>query len=360
MKKKYVKNIKVMLLSILFISLVFVSVMLTILNIYVPVYKVTIANSEIGYFRNKQEFDELIYVLSKNLNEQDGAMATYLESEPVFEKIYVKYQNINTEENEKMLKAKLESEYEGYNVIVNAETKMTLNNYEEAEMHANLIKTEAKISNVKIEPIVLKDADEFSTSANANATTKALVSRHRAEELEKKREAERIAAEKAAAAKAAAAKAAAEAKRKQQLAQQASYVQGSSQTVSNNTVYTNSISGGTWPTTSRRISCVYGGYRGHTGLDIDGHTGDPNFAYKAGKVIFAGYSGPYGYLVKIDNGNGFQTYYAHNSKLLVRTGQEVSQGQTIALQGSTGNSSGDHLHFEMRINGIARNPQYYM
>ena len=356
MKKKYIRNIKILFLSILFVSLVFVSVMLTILNIYIPVYKVTIANNEIGYFRTKQEFDELLYILSKNLNEQDRAMATYLESEPEFTKIYVKYNSIDVESNQKALRARLESEYEGYKVIVNSETTMTLNSYEEAEMHANLIKSEAKIDDVKIEPIVLKDTDEFSSSENANATTKALVSRHRAEELEKQREAERIAAEKAAAEAAR--------KKQQQLlaAQQASANkdQGSTQTISNNTVYTNSMSGGTWPTTSRKISCVFGGYRGHTGLDIDGKTGDPNFAYKAGKVIFAGYSGGYGYLVKIDHGNGFQTWYAHNSRLLVTVGQEVQQGQTIALQGNTGNSTGDHLHFEMRINGIAKNPLNYM
>ena len=357
MNKKYIKNIKVLLLSILFISLVFVSVMLTVLNIYIPVYKVTVANNEIGYFRTIQEFDELIYVLSKSENDKEGAITTYLESEPIFDKAYVKYDKIDNHSNENRLKARLESEYEGYKVIVNSETKMTLNSYEEAEMHLNLIKKEAKINDVKIEPIVLKDSDDFSTSEKANAETKALVSRHKAEELAKKRAEEARRAEAARRAeearkKAAAAAAAAAAANK--------YNQGSSTTVSNSTSYANNMRGGTWPTTSRRISCPFGGYYGHTGLDIDGHTGDPIFAYKSGKVTFAGYAGAYGYLIKISHGNGFETRYAHNSRLFVRAGQEVRQGQTISLQGNTGNSTGDHLHFEIRINGIARNPQYYM
>lgn len=354
MKNKYIKKISVLFSSILFMALVSVSVMLTILNVYIPVYKVTVGNTEIGYFRTKQEFDETMYVLSKDMNDEDGAIFTYLESEPIFEKIYVKYQKINSEENEKALKAQMRAEYEGYNVIVNAENKMTLENYEEAEKYANLIKDEAKIQDVKIEPIVLKDLADFSTTEKANATTKQIVSRHKAIELEKQREYE-IQREQERQKEL-------EAKKKQQLLAQQNQNRNnySSQTISNNTIYTDSIRGGTWPTTSTRISCGFGGYKGHTGIDIDGKTGDPNFAYKSGKVVFAGYAGGYGYLVRIDHGNGFQTYYAHNSKLLVSVGQEVQQGQTIALQGSTGNSTGDHLHFEIRINGRAVNPRSYM
>ena len=77
-------------------------------------------------------------------------------------------------------------------------------------------------------------------------------------------------------------------------------------------------------------------------------------------VTFAGYKGSYGYLVIIDHGNGYQTYYAHCSALYVSAGQSVAQGQNISAVGSTGNSTGPHLHFEIRYNGSTLNPQSYI
>ena len=70
--------------------------------------------------------------------------------------------------------------------------------------------------------------------------------------------------------------------------------------------------------------------------------------------------GGYGYTVRVDHGNGKQTYYAHNSKLLVSVGQHVYKGQQIAKMCSTGNSTGNHCHFEVRINGVAKNPMSYL
>lgn len=94
----------------------------------------------------------------------------------------------------------------------------------------------------------------------------------------------------------------------------------------------------------------------HKGLDIDLQTGDPVCSVWDGVVTFAGWGGSYGYLVKISHGNGIETRYAHLSKVLVRKGQSVQKGQTVGLGGSTGRSTGSHLHFEVRINGEAQNP----
>lgn len=98
----------------------------------------------------------------------------------------------------------------------------------------------------------------------------------------------------------------------------------------------------------------------HTGLDIATSTGTPVKAAAAGTVTFAGWKGSYGNLMVITHSNGVQTYYGHCSKLYLSAGTTVSQGQTIAAVGSTGNSTGPHLHFEIRVNGVAHNPQSYL
>lgn len=79
-----------------------------------------------------------------------------------------------------------------------------------------------------------------------------------------------------------------------------------------------------------------------------------------GVVTNASYSGSYGNLVKVDHGNGVETWYAHTSKMYVKKGQEVKAGDEIATVGSTGNSTGPHLHLEIRLNGEHINPQKYV
>ena len=94
-------------------------------------------------------------------------------------------------------------------------------------------------------------------------------------------------------------------------------------------------------------------YSGHKGIDLHstGKLGDPVYAAAPGKVITAKYHPSWGNYVKIDHGNGIYTLYAHASKLLVTVGQQVERGQLIMLEGSTGNSSGPHVHFEIWVNG---------
>lgn len=98
----------------------------------------------------------------------------------------------------------------------------------------------------------------------------------------------------------------------------------------------------------------------HTGLDIASPSGSPVKAAASGTVIWAGHKGSLGKLVVISHSNGVQTYYGHCSKLYVSAGQTVSQGDVISAVGSTGNSTGPHLHFEIRVNGVAYNPQNYV
>ena len=98
----------------------------------------------------------------------------------------------------------------------------------------------------------------------------------------------------------------------------------------------------------------------HTGLDIAASRGTPISAAASGTVTFSGYKGSYGNMIVISHGNNVQTYYAHCDKLYVSAGTNVSQGQKIAAVGNTGNSTGPHLHLEVRVNGVAYNPQNYV
>ena len=98
----------------------------------------------------------------------------------------------------------------------------------------------------------------------------------------------------------------------------------------------------------------------HTGTDFAIAQGTPVYAAASGTVIFSGRKGSYGNLVIIDHGNGYQTYYAHCYALYVSAGQTVSQGQNISAVGTTGNSTGPHLHFEIRYNGSTLNPLGYV
>lgn len=114
-----------------------------------------------------------------------------------------------------------------------------------------------------------------------------------------------------------------------------------------------------WPVSGGgRITSRYGqrGRSFHYGVDIASSKGTPIVAADDGVVIHAGWSGAYGILVTIDHGNGYVTRYAHNSQALVSVGQKVKKGTQIAKMGSTGNSTGPHLHFEVLYNGKNVNP----
>ena len=109
-----------------------------------------------------------------------------------------------------------------------------------------------------------------------------------------------------------------------------------------------------------RYNPVNGKREFHTGIDIPAPTGSPILAADSGVVITAGWINGYGYAVIIDHGNGITTLYGHNSKLLVSVGQHVNRGDQISRAGSTGNSTGPHCHFEIRINGTPVNPAPYV
>jgi murein DD-endopeptidase MepM/ murein hydrolase activator NlpD len=115
-----------------------------------------------------------------------------------------------------------------------------------------------------------------------------------------------------------------------------------------------------WPTSNHTIS-GNDYWSGHLAIDIGAAPGEPILASDTGVIVFSGWaSGGYGFTVAIDHGNGYQTLYAHLSSIIVSCGQSVVQGQTIGYGGSTGNSTGPHLHFEIRYQGGFVNPWYVL
>jgi murein DD-endopeptidase MepM/ murein hydrolase activator NlpD len=128
-------------------------------------------------------------------------------------------------------------------------------------------------------------------------------------------------------------------------------------------IYEGAMGTGTfiWPTTDHSISGNVYDPGVHPAIDIGGQEGNPIFATDSGVVVYAGWSDyGYGYLIVIDHGTGWQSAYAHLSAVGVSCGQSVYQGGTIGALGTTGNSTGPHLHFELAINGAKVNPLDYV
>ncbi len=128
-----------------------------------------------------------------------------------------------------------------------------------------------------------------------------------------------------------------------------------------------STSGFQWPLNARvtsefgyRVHPIYRSRRLHAGIDIGAPSGTPIAASNAGVVIFAGTQGGYGRTVIVDHGGGITTLYAHQSKIGVGKGQAVARGDIVGYVGATGTATGNHLHFEVRVNGSPNNPRNYL
>ncbi|MDD3521275.1 MAG: M23 family metallopeptidase, partial [Actinomycetota bacterium] len=122
-----------------------------------------------------------------------------------------------------------------------------------------------------------------------------------------------------------------------------------------------------WPTAGsltsgfgNRRHPIFGGTRFHSGIDLAAASGTPIVAADGGEVLQASYSGGYGYSILIYHGGGFATFYAHMSGFAVGQGQMVKRGQVIGYVGTTGWTTGPHLHFEVRVNGAPQNPLSYL
>ena len=289
------------------------------------VCEVMIDGESVGYIANKNEFEEKVNEIINK--EEEAKLFTVIENMPEYKlKLVDKSENTNEEVILANLEENAETTYKFYAVTLDGEEKATLASLDEAETIVDEMteKYEDDLElDIGITEVITTDCEENSTVKVAKADIDDELE-NKVEEIEKEIE--------------------------KQKEIESHSVQG---------VYleVTPVSGIITSRFGNRESIRTSG---HTGLDIAAPYGTPIKAAAGGTVTFSGYSGGYGYVVKLDNGNGVETYYGHCSSLYVSTGDTVEAGDTIAAVGSTGNSTGNHLHFEVRVDGEVVNPQNYL
>ena len=278
-------------------------------------YEVKLSGEEVGYIESKKALSELITDNVENY-ESENIKKVELTQNPEYElKLVEKTKESNESEIVIALQKELEITYKYYEIASAEEVIEKVNTLEIAEQIVNDIK---EISNGEKELTINEKTTKNIEEMNTNTL-----------EVAKENIIEKLDID-------------------------------TTEAISN----INGIKIATLPITGT-ISSRYGAVSSirssaHTGLDIAAPIGTPIKVVANGTVTFAAYSGSYGYLVKVDHGNGVETWYAHTSKMYVKMGQEVKAGDTIATVGNTGNSTGPHLHLEIRINGEHVNPQKYL
>lgn len=315
--KEILQALKIMILG-------FILIIAMLVIKYKPVYEVTIAKETLGYIENREEFAKTIeeQIISKQGQNIDNVS---LEQEPEYE---IKLIGRSKETNENQIIAKLEqtaiTTYKFYEVALNEKNKTYVDTLEEAEKVVEEIKLEHDEDGLELNLVI---TEKYTQKLEEVKTETIEVA-----ELSFEDEIKQLLDEKEA---------------KEAIA----------------TI--NGINLAVLPVSSGRITSRYGERSSirvstHTGLDIACSKGTDIKAVAKGKIVFAQRNGAYGNLVKIDHGNGVKTWYAHCSKIYASIGDEVSPGDVIATVGSTGNSTGPHLHLEIRINDVAVNPQKYL
>lgn len=288
---------------------------------YKPVYEVTVAGEKVGYIAEINEFEKLI---EEKIINQEGE---YIENisliqEPEYNlKLLKRTSNLDEDEViEKLKTGDTVITYKYYEVALNSETKSYVKTLEEAKEIVENIKQEFSEDNLELELQINELYTENIEQINTSSLEIAAASVENA----------------------------------------AKEIKVESETIAT----VNDIRLSVLPVTGR-ITSRYGESSSlrrstHTGLDIACVTGTDIKVVANGTVTFAGRKGSYGNLIIVDHGNGVETWYGHCSKLYAKVGDSVNAGDVIAAVGSTGNSTGPHLHFEIRIDGNCVNPQDYV
>lgn len=310
---------------VILISVALLIVVGVIGSFYKVSYIVNIDGEMVGYTDNKSKLQSQINDYIEN-GEDENAAFVQIESLPEYNMCLLK-RDVNSDDDKifNIIKSDGTTYYRYYAILDNQEEKVYVSNFSEAESIVAKLK-EKKSSNT--EKITI--AEKYETELKEMTSIDDAVS-------------------------------------KLYVAPPKKVVVAKKQVNTSTTISNNKVSLGI--SLSRPVSGIITSRFGvnssvrsssHTGLDIAASLGTSITAAASGTVSYAGWKGSYGKLAVITHENGIQTYYGHCNALYVTAGQTVAQGQTIAAVGSTGNSTGPHLHFEIRVNGVAYNPQNYL
>ena len=320
------KSMKLTILIAVSIFLIICAVAL----FFKPIYAVTINGEAVGYSKDKSKLQARInkYIESGEGGENSNIAFVQVDNMPEYKMCLLK-RNIVTNDDEIFEKIKQSgvTYYKYYAIMEGEDEKAYVSDFAQAEEIVNKLKEKDSNNIDKIAILELYDT-ELKEFAEVEATVAALY-QQKVVQVKKVVSTGKV---------------------------------NTSTTISNQKVALNvnliKPIAGTITSRFGAVSSIRSGK--HTGLDIAASTGTKIKACAGGTVTFSGYKGSYGYMVVINHGNGVETYYAHCSKLYVTAGQQVNQGDVIAAVGNTGNSTGPHLHLEVRVNGVAYNPQNYL
>lgn len=280
---------------------------------YKPAYRVTISGEEVGYILNKNEFEQLINDEILNIDQENVAFVDIKEM-PKYNLLFIEN---NKETSEEEIFNKIQETavvtYKMYAVTLEKGSTTYVSSKSEAEEIINSIKEKQENAEISMQEIYTQNLEELESKVEVASNVQTKLE----EEYEK--------------------------------------IESSTF----NGIYF-SVKPVTGNITSRFGAVESIRDHAHMGMDIAAPNGTPIKAAADGTVKFAGTMGGYGNLVIISHGNDVETYYGHCSKIYVTKGQEVTAGDEIAAVGSTGYSTGNHLHFEIRKDGSQVNPQKYL
>ncbi len=296
--------------------------------VYKPTYGVYINGEQVGYTKNKSNLQEKI---TNYINNGDGENVAFVQVDNLPDyKLCLLKKDIQANDDEifNIVKESGTAYYKYYAILDEGEEKLYVASYEDAESAINELKE--KNSKNKDE---LTIAPKFEAEAKDVVTKEEIISK-----LYEKVEEKKV---------------------KTTTSSPVKYASSANTTSKKIALGINLIKPVSGSVTSR-----FGGRWGstHKGVDVGAPKGTGIKAAAGGTVVSSsyGYNGGYGNCVVISHGNGIETAYGHCSELYVKAGQKVSQGEVIAAVGNTGRSYGNHLHFEIRIKGVAQNPQNYL
>lgn len=298
-------------------------------------YSVTINGEEVGYTKNKSELQKRINAYIES-GDDDKVAFVQIQNMPEYEMCLLK-RDVQTNDDEIIEKLKSEGikYYRYYAIVDDQEEKLYVSTFEEAEKIVNELKEKNSQNKEKLSITEKYETEIKDFTSHEDAIAKLYVEPPKVVQVAKVTTTTRYASS------------------------------GSVNTATTTAGGKVDIGISLIKPVSGVISSRFGAKSSirssaHTGLDIATSKGTPIKAAASGTVSFSGWKGSYGNLLVISHGNGVQTYYGHCSALYVTAGTSVTQGQTVAAVGSTGNSTGPHLHLEVRVNGIAYNPQNYV